>query len=176
MAKGSFLFKLGVLATVVVLALGGYFYFQTQSQSSELESLQSQLETIKNDDLLAQNEGLLEAVNAKRTLDSLSESVITWSRLISDVESTLPKVNGNEVVEIVSYSGNDNGSVTLNVKTVEGSRDPYLDVSLLIGAFYKNASFQNVFVPSISGGQSDEGQEILSFLLNLRYQPTNNKR
>jgi len=169
MKRTSTLLILGIL---VVLGLGvytGYSFWKKSSSEENLKRVESTLAEYQNKLLQFESDDILEAINAKKTLDQLESDMIQWSKVIKTVRKTVPTDKGLTIVEILSYSGSSSNDINMNVKTYPDRDEPYFDVADLIRGFEESSSFVGSFVPSISGGTDEDGKEILTFLFGTTY-------
>jgi len=160
----SLLFFLGIFLIVFVLVFSGYKYWQKSNLEVELNTVESQLSTAKNKLLTYQDAMVRNAINAKKTIDSLE--LIKWSVVIDSILEVLP---AEELVNIVSYSASSTDTLSMSIKTVSGDEDPYLSIADFIEYFDESDSFSNNFVSSISSGTDEEGEEILTFSFSNSY-------
>ncbi len=175
MKRFSTLSIVGVMSLVLALAYGTYVYFQVASAETDNARMNKIVTDYENQVLQYQNNNIEQAINAKQTVDAISKETVEWSKIIKEVRRTVPKnTEGASVVDILSYSGSDSSQISLNMKTIPGSITPYLDVAKVIQAFGTNPTFREAFVPSISGGEDQDGKQILTFMLSVEYvKPTN---
>jgi hypothetical protein len=169
MKRTPFIVIIGLLLVVLVAAYGGYNYWQKSKLDTEMIGLASSLDNKKADLLQYENQQVLSAINAKRTVKEIESEAIKWSEVIKTVRSTIPKNKGDFLVDVLSYSGSTNSELNLTVKTMPDSDAPYFDVADLIETFDDSRDFSGSFVSSISSGTDDEGAEILSFSLATQY-------
>ena len=132
--------------------------------------MERELSDLKVISLQNENQKVLEAITAKETSIDLKKSIIPWSKVIKTIRATLPKSKGVDLVNVLSYSGTSGSDISLNVKTVAGSRAPYLDVAELIESFDDSDNFTEDFVSSISKGTDENGRDVLTFLFRTKYQ------
>lgn len=163
-----------VLAVVLSLLLLGYIVYLFVAQLSvkkeaqvyvqETMQLQQQVNT-----LTQRKVGALQ--KAKQVLDRIDGQRIYWSKVISDALLIMPKdaKTGAAKSEFLSYSGSNERKLIMSMKTIAGSESPYLDVADVVSAFSKSSAFSDVFVPTISKNQNDQGQAVLTYVLNLTY-------
>lgn len=170
MKKGSTLFLLGVVVALALGAYSGYVFWQKSGIDAELAAKERGLTNIQNE-YMKYEAGLTEqAIAAKQTLAELSDTLIVWSKIIKEIRRTIPvDKKGNQIVEILSYSGSGLNEISMNVKTATTSEEPYLDAADLISAFDKSKYFKENFVPSVSKSKDSQGSEVLTFLFNSRY-------
>jgi len=172
MKRFSTLMLLGIVALV---AFGGYNLYLSW-QASALKDQVSQADVILADYgkqvLQYENKQVLESINAKKTINELkNDGIIEWSSVIKKIRMTIPKVDGVPIVTVLSYSGSSNDEISMNVKTIETAENPYFDVADLIKAFNSSEYFTEAFVPSISNGVDEKGNQILTFLISMKYLP-----
>ena len=170
MKRFSTLMMLGIIA---VVAFGGYnVYLSWQKSALSDEVLQADvlLSDYGKQVLQYENKQVLESINAKKTINELkNEGIIEWSSVIKKIRMTIPKVDGVPIITVLSYSGSSNDEISMNVKTTETSENPYFDVADVIKAFNSSKYFTEAFVPSISNGVDEKGNQILTFLLSMKY-------
>ncbi len=169
MKRTPFLVILGVILLLVVGSLSGYAYFQKQKLSDELTGVDITLANAKKDLLQLENQNVLQAINAKKTVADITEDALKWSEVIKAIRATVPAKGDDHLVNILTYSGSKNNDISLTLKTLPDSEDGYMDVADLIEAFDDSREFAGSFVPSISAGTNDEGDEVLSFSLSTTY-------
>jgi hypothetical protein len=165
-----FIFSIVLLVGLVASAL--YLSFAKtaiQDQQKQLDDQIVQLNT-QIDQLKAQNvEG---QQFAQQWLAQLEKSEIRWSKVIKTLQDLLPvdPLTQKPRVQFLSYSGSTGGKLTLNSQTPAGSADPFGDVSILLNVFNNSAYFKDAYIPSVSHGVSQTGQDLLSFVFNVTYE------
>lgn len=169
MKRTSTLLILGIIVVLGIGAYTGYTFWKKASGEDDLKRVEANLTEYQNKLLQFESKELLEAINAKRTLDDLEGDMIQWSKVIKTIRKTVPTDKGLSTVEILSYSGSSSNDINMNVKTYPDREDPYFDVADFIKAFEESSSFVGSFVPSISGGTDEDGKEILTFLFGATY-------
>jgi hypothetical protein len=172
MKRTSTLLILGILVVLGVGAYTGYSFWKKSSSEENLKRVESTLAEYQNKLLQFESDEILEAINAKKTLDELESDMIQWSKVIKTVRKTVPTDGGSTIVEVLSYSGSSSNDINMNVKTYPDRDEPYFDVADLIEGFEGSSSFVGSFVPSISGGTDEDGKEILTFLFGTTYVET----
>lgn len=162
-----------LLGIVAIVAFGGYnLYLSWQASALKDQVLQADalLADYGKQVLQYENKQVLESINAKKTINELkNEGIIEWSSVIKKIRMTIPKVEGTPIVTVLSYSGSSNDEISMNVKTTENAENPYFDVADLIKAFNSSEYFTEAFVPSISNGVDEKGNQILTFLISMKY-------
>jgi len=170
MKKRSSLLLFGILVLLGTAAYGGYLFWQVSVVEKELIGVNSQLESVKAEKLNYLDREVVEAVNAKKAYERITDEMILWSDVIKKIRQDMPQgAQGKSLVDILSYSGSGNNEISMNVKTKADSDKPYFDVAKLIRAFDSSENFKNPFVPSISSGLDDEGREVLTFLMSMEF-------
>ncbi|MFA6917474.1 MAG: hypothetical protein WC285_01380 [Candidatus Gracilibacteria bacterium] len=170
MRKTSNLLVVGILAVLLTASYTGYTFWQKSSAEIEVEKINYSLTEYKNKILKYEQDRVLQAVSAKQTLDNLKASNVEWSTVIRAIRNTLPKAeDGSDIVDVLSYSGSSNNDLSLTLKTVSGSENPFIDVAKLIAAFDKSTNFTGTFVPSIAIGEDKGGGNVLNFSMSTKY-------
>ncbi len=165
-----------VMAFAVVLFFSIYYEIQDnriQSAISDMKAKKEELTNAKGATSLANDRA--RALTAKEYIAELDKKQVVWSRVVEKIESVIPK-NTESLQPIVvfrSYSGSNEGRLAINAITQPAAVDPFADISSTIKAFSSDPTFKNVFVPSISKSLTSEGVTILSFSMNLEYDPQN---
>jgi hypothetical protein len=169
MKRTSTLLILGILIVFVMGSYTGYLYWKQSSTAEGLKRVEANLAEYQNKMLQFESKEILEAINAKKTLSDLEDDMIEWSKVIKKIRKTIPKEDGMAIVEVLSYSGSASNEISMNVKTYPDRDKPYFDIADLIRAFDESTSFEGGFVPSISSGIDEEGNEILTFLFGAEF-------
>lgn len=169
MKRTSTLLILGILVVLVCASYTGYLYWKQSSIAEELKRVEGNLAEYQNRILQFESKEVLEAINAKKTLADLEGDMIEWSKVIKKIRKTIPKEDGMAIVEVLSYSGSASNEISMNVKTYPDRDKPYFDIADLIRAFDESTSFEDGFVPSVSSGIDEEGNEVLTFLFGAEF-------
>lgn len=170
MDKKSNLLLIGVILLVLLGVYTGYLHFRKFNDEDRSAELKSQLSQYNGKLLQYESQDLLGAIAAKETLDGFTGEITKWSEVIAKILNTIPKAeDGGPLVKILSYSGSNGETLSLNVQTRQKAEKPYFDVADLIAAFDESNYFADTFVPSISSAKNDEGDEVLNFLLSTKY-------
>lgn len=169
MRKTSFLLIIGILVLIGVASYGAYNYWQKEKIAQDLAAVNTSFSEYQKQISQKENQNVLQAIAAKETVKDLKLDMVKWSKVIKDVKTTIPRRDSREIVDVLTYSGSSNSDININVKTRPNSESPYLDVADLIQAFDENKYFVDSFVPSISLGVDDDGQEVLSFIFSTKY-------
>lgn len=162
---------LAVVLSLLFLAYLVYLFVAQASVKKEAETYQQETMALQQqvDTLQSRKVGAMQ--KAKLVIDRIDAQRIYWSKVIRDAFLILPKdvKTGAARTEFLSYSGSNDGKLIMSAKTVAGSPNPYADVADVVSAFSKSSFFSNVFVPTISKNQNDQGQAVLTYVLNLTY-------
>lgn len=170
MRKTSTLLLVGIVAAFFVLIDFGYASWQKSAAQTELNTLNNNVKDLSARVLQYQNDRVLEAVSAKKAIESLKVGDVAWSKVIRDIRQVLPKdEKGNDIVEVSAYSGSRGSELSLNFKTMTGSVNPFLDVAKVIATFDQSKNFTNNFVPSIGIGSGNVGGMVLTFSMSTTY-------
>lgn len=165
-----------VMAFAVVLFFSIYYEIQDTRIQSAISDMKAKKEELANEQgatNLANDRA--RALTAKEYLKELDKKQVVWSRVVEKIESVIPKNTESlqPVVIFRSYSGSSEGRLAINGITQPTAVDPFADIANTIKAFSTDPTFRNVFVPSISKSLTTEGVTILSFSMNLEYDPQN---
>lgn len=169
MKKLSLLLIVGIIVVVLIGAYTGYLFWQKSASNSELKRVEKSLTDLQNQVLQFENKKVVQAISAKKTVNSLKDEIVKWSKVIKKVRATVPKEDSVPLIDILSYSVSSGKAISMNAKTFPGSENPYLDVADLIKSFDDEGAFLETFVPSISAGLNDSGEEILTFIFSTAY-------
>ncbi len=169
MKRVSFLLYLGAAALVVMVLYSAYVFWQKSVRVDQVVVLENSMNDYQAKIAEKENAQIVQAINAKQTVKDLKKGTIEWSKAINNVRETVPQDGIEPIVQILSYSGSTASDLALNMKTVEGSENPYLDVAAVIKSFSDSPLFADAFVPSISAGADKSGSTILSFTLSAKY-------
>ena len=164
MKRTSLLFFLAIIVLVFVAGFSGYKYWEKSVLDQEYMKVEADLANVNSSLLVYQDEQIINAINAKKTVDSLD--IVKWSVVIEAIMDVLPS---KELVNIVSYSASSVENLSMNIKTIPGDDDSYLNVANFIQYFDESDNFLNNFVSSISSGKDDNGEEILTFSFTNSY-------
>lgn len=169
MKKISLLLIVGIIVLILIGAYTGYLFWQKSASDSELKRVEKSLTDLQNQVLQFENKKVVQAINAKKTVNTIQSEIVKWSKVIKKVRATVPKQDSVPLVEILSYSASSGRTINMNAKTLPDRDQPYLDIADLIKSFDEESSFLETFVPSISAGLNDSGEEILTFIFSTAY-------
>lgn len=170
MGKISSLLLAGIVAMAISGGYTAYLFYQQSALGSEGRKVENQLQEKQNIMTQFQGNALEQAISAKQVAEELNKNNILWSQVIKDIRRTIPKGKGSDsLVEVLSYSGNGGSDISMSVKTMSTSNEPYIDVAKVIQSFDESNYFEDIFVPSISSGIDQGGAEVLTFNISARY-------
>jgi len=169
MKKLSFLTLFGLVLLVIVGSYTAYSFWQKSAVQSELDGVKANVSMLQQEVMVYEDKEVVSAMNAKRVLPKLKEGTLLWSKVLRDIDQVIPKHGGKKIVDMLSYSGSFGRDLSFSIKTASGSEDPYLAVADLIEAFDDSNIFSDVFVPSLSAGNDEEGRSVLTFSLSTKY-------
>lgn len=98
---------------------------------------------------------------AQEVKDLLEQNSVEWSKVVRSLQALTPVS-----VFMTSYGMSENGEIQ-----VSALGDSFGSVADTISVLNKSPDFVNVFVPSVTAGATSDGQEVITFSLNLDYQP-----
>lgn len=149
-----FAFILGVLYTL-------FLVFQQIRLNGTITSLEeAKLSTQAQIDELRAEE-IEELFVAQKIKDLLEQNSVEWSKVVRSLQDLTPVS-----VFMTSYSMSEDGEIQ-----VSGLGDSFGSVADTISILTKSPNFVNVFVPSLTAGASSDGQEVVTFSLNIDYKP-----
>lgn len=175
MRKTSLLLILGILAVVALGGYAGYLYWQKGVLTTDAKRVEKSFVQLQDEVVQYEGKNIDSAISAKQSISAIKAGIVQWSQVIRKIRSTIPKGDEGPLVNVVSYSGASGSEISMNVKTVAGSENPYLDIAKLIKGFDLSENFTSSFVSSISSGTDDEGYEILSFVFTTAYKERDEK-
>lgn len=163
-----------LIAFVVAGGFSVFFELQQSSLSTQLAALKAQQEALSSPALQAAasaTDAADAAVIVKSKLKAIQQQQLLWSKIVEKIENTIPKLkdSNDPIVNFRSYSGSEEGKISVSATTRSGSPDPFTDVALTIRAFAGDPGFKDVFAPSITKTLTPAGETILSFSINFEY-------
>lgn len=176
MKKVSFLMFIGVAFMVISGLYTGYVVWGKTSAESEVKTLDNSIADYQVKVLEKEKAKITQAISAKQTVNDLKKNLIEWSKVINLIRVTLPKEKLEPIVKILSYSGSGGNDISLNMKTLVGRQNSYFDVADVIKSFNDSTFFADAFVPSISSGTDDKGNDVLSFVVSAKYVPATDEQ
>jgi len=161
---------LAVVSLAVVAAAAFYLGLQKTAIQDEQKRIDADMTSLQQeiDSLKSQN---VEAAQlAGKFLESLKSQEILWSSVINRVNTLLPvDAQQKPKINILSYSGSEEGKITLNTQTEPQQIEPFENVAEMVAVFNTSSYFKNAYVPAITRGETDDGKKFLSFVFNVTY-------
>lgn len=145
-----FVFVLAVLYTLFLL-------FQQYGLKRDISQTQEDLIQVEADMASLQNDQIEELVVAQELKDTIAANTVFWSKVVDRLDDLTPVS-----VFFSSYSASEDGSLQLS-----GLADNNESVSDVISVLERSRSFDNVFVPSLTVGTTADGQQVVSFSLQV---------
>lgn len=169
--KSPALFILSVVALLIVAGLTFYLWTQKNSIVEQNKQLDSEIVSVKAEITELENLKLSASLQAQLWLKEIESQEIKWSNVITRLNSTVPYdgKTSSEKAEFTSYSGSADGTITLTTLTKPVNHNPFLDVAELIEVFNESTVFKDAYVPAISKTENEEGDELASFVINMKY-------
>ncbi len=161
-----------VLSLILLFSTGVYTSYKLIKKLSlnrAIVSIEIELETKTKELSILNKENAIEALNAKNMLRELKADITSWSQIVSSIRKTVPVKGGKALLDILSYSGSEGNKLSMNVTTKALSSDSYEDMAKFLEAFDDSPNFEESFIPSVSSGYDDEGNEVLNFLFSTIY-------
>lgn len=155
--RGRLLPTLVVFVFIVGLLYSLFLVFEKISLNSSISTieeskseLQIKIDTLKSDQIA-------ELYNAQQLKDKLKDNTVYWSKVLNSLSGLTPVG-----VFLSTYSANEDLSIQ-----VSGLADSFASVSDFITALGKANDFESAFVPSVTAGVTSDGQDVVSFSLNV---------
>lgn len=160
-----FLYKLSLIISglIIVLCLWeGWNFFQAQQENNRYQALitsqQEQLAELNTEE----NQQALDLYQTYQTEGELKRARRNWSVILQEVEDTFP-----DYVTLYTFSADEDTQAQIQVST-----DSYDNIVLLLRKMEINPLFQNFFIPSIAQGQTEEGELLYIFPIELDFVET----
>lgn len=165
------LLLLAFVTLAIVVAGAFYLGLQKTAILEEQKRLDVDVASLKDEIRSLKSQNIEAAQLAQEWLASVEKDEIQWSQVITRIESLLPVDNLTlkPTIKILSYSGSAGGKLSLNAQTYEAPIEPFGDVSQLLSVFNGSSFFSNAYVPSVTRGETNSGNKVLSFVMNLNY-------
>jgi Tfp pilus assembly protein PilN len=162
---------LAVMALVLVGGFSVYLNMQKSAIKGEVDRISTEIVSLKNEINVMEGQKIEAARQSQKYLAAIEADEIKWSRALSRIRSLIPfdaTTNKNKV-NFASYSGSQGGKLSLNASTRPTRDDPYKDVAEVIKVFNDSSFFGEAYVPSITRGETDDGEKVATFIFNLNY-------
>ncbi len=167
---GGFFLFLAFLAVIAVVAGSFYGTFALDATKQEKAQVKQQVDTL-NEEVRVLKAQKIESVQLTQNfLKQLEIDEVHWSQVINQVQNLIPRDDKNqEKVKFLSYTGSGKGKIVMNAQTRSSNEEPYADVAELIATFNQSAKFKDAYVPTLTRGETDNGQKTLSFVFNATF-------
>lgn len=139
-------------------------YFSKTSLGKDIAEADSSIADLEEQVSELEEQSLDEATVAQEVIALLEASEVLWSEVIGDLLEVTPLD-----IYYSSYSGNENGYVTVNALG-----DSYYAVADLIEVLADDSKFEDVFVPSVSSVSG--GDEMVTFSFGFTYDDSKTAR
>ncbi len=138
--------------------------------SDEQKRLDDEIKVLSTEITSLEGEKVESAQMAQEWLVSLQQEEIRWSDVLGKIAALIPEDDaGEDKITFLSYSGSVGGKLTLNAQTKAAPIELFSDVADLIQVFNASSFFSQAYVPTISRGETETGDKMLSFTFNLFY-------
>lgn len=170
--SNSLLLVLSVLILIFVVGFSVYLNLQKNALTDEQARIKDDIGKVNADITELKSQNIEGAQLAQVWLDEIKGQEIRWSKVIEGITDLIPKdeTSGKPIVNVLSYTGSSEGKVSLNIDSGAQTLNTFENVAKLISAFNSNSLFHDPIVPSISRGETDEGDIKLSFGMTVNYQ------
>lgn len=145
-----FLFVLAVLYTLFLL-------FQQRGLTRAVSDAETELLSIEQEVSELREDRVEELFRARELREDVQETAIEWSGIVKRFQDLTPVT-----VFFSSYTVSEDGRIT-----VSGLADSYGAVADTIDSLQKSTDFDAEFVPSVTAGATADGQDVVSFSLNV---------
>jgi hypothetical protein len=146
-----FVFVLAVLYTLFML-------FQQYSLNRGIDKVNEQIGEIELSIESMRGDQIEELFVAQELSDKVRGEMIYWSKVIKELQDLTPVT-----VFFSSYNAGEDGSIQLS-----GLGNSYGSVADAITVLDESDDFGTVFVPSATLGTTSDGQEVVSFSLQVK--------
>lgn len=146
-----FVFALALLYTFFLL-------FQQYSLNRSVDKLNEQIVGVNAEITALKSDQIEQLYNAKEISESVEAESVYWSQVIKKVQNLTPVT-----VFFSSYTGTGDGSLQLS-----GLGDSFGSVADAISSLSESEDFTDVFVPSVTLGSTSDGQQVVSFSLQVK--------
>ena len=168
--RNPFLFILSIAAIVLMVAVALYLHLQKTAITDEQNRLDDEMKVLKTEITSLEDQKIESAQMAQEWLTSLQKEEIRWSDVLGKISALIPEDDaGEDKITFLSYSGSAGGKLSLNAQTQSAPVELFNDVADLIAVFNASSFFSHAYVPTISRGETETGDKILSFTFNLLY-------
>lgn len=146
-----------IFAFILALLYTGFLVFKKLSLSKESDRLATRIDDAKAEIQSMESDQLQELIYAQNMIDQVEERALTWSKIIRKLQELSPVG-----IFYSSYTAS-----TGNVQLI-GIADSVTSVANLITNMELSEDFNLVFIPTLSRAITADGEEVLSFTLELQ--------
>jgi len=155
--QGRLLTTLVLFVFVLVVLLTLFSLFQNVRANNEFKRLDSEIVQVEAVIQELKDQQIKELVVAQDVIELVDARSVKWSQVIRKLQDLTPVG-----VFYRSFSGGTLGEVE-----IAGLADSYDAVADVIRILVNSKDFDNVFVPTVALGTTSDGQNIVSFNLQL---------
>lgn len=159
--KISLLNIVAFLAILGLITVGSYLKYQEVKANKEIQKLDQEITTLTEEIQKLEDEHISTVFIAQNGLNNLKEKEVLWSKFIRKILAITP-----ENILYTSYSGGESRKITLS--TLALSLD---DTAKIIKILRSQPEFSEIFIPSVSKGETEQTDELVTFNINLNYEP-----
>jgi Tfp pilus assembly protein PilN len=143
---------------ILALLYGLFLLFQQYSLNRGIDKVNEQVGQVQTQIEVLRDDQIEELSVAQEVETEVETVAIYWSKVIAKLQDLKPVT-----VFFSSYSGSEDGSIQLS-----GLSDNYDSVADLISVLDASNDFEEPFVPSATLGSTSDGQEVVSFSLQVQ--------
>ncbi len=155
---GRLLSTLVVFVFVIGALYTGFLFFKQSSLNSEIERIVGEKTDLEMQIAQLKAEQVTEVLAAQALSEKVLAASMKWSKVVKKLQDLTPVG-----VFYKAYSVSKDGSLG-----VSAIGDSYSSVSSVISTIQKSNDFSEVFVPSVSLGKTTEGNELVTFSIQLK--------
>jgi len=160
------------LAFVLLATIGatGFYHFQAPNLRAQQSDINQQITVLQAEMNAFKKNNVAANQNAANSLKEIEKGELKWSKILAALAEANPKDSSNVAkVIFLSYSGSQDGKLSISAVTQPNPSVPYTAVSELLKAFNNNPYFRDAYIPALSKGTTLDGNSTLSFVLNVTF-------
>ena len=135
-----------------------FLVFEQMQAKRELKRLDEEIVSVQAGIDELKDQRVEELIKATEIVDSVKARAIVWSKVLRKLNDLTPVG-----VFFRSYGGSETGDLEIS-----GLGDTYENVADVIRILDASEDFGDVFVPSIAVGTTTDGQQVVSFGLQVK--------
>lgn len=155
---GRLLSTLVIFVFVIVALYTGFLFFKQSSLNSEIERIATSKTDLETQINQLKTEQVQEVLAAQDLSEKVLAASIKWSKVVKKLQDLTPIG-----VFYKAYSATKDGSLA-----VSALGDTYSSVSSVISTIQNSKDFTDVFVPSVTLGATSEGNQLVTFSIQLK--------